>query len=428
MPSQIVPPASKLRGILAPPGDKSISHRAIMLASLAEGESTLDNFLQAADCLSTVAAFRSLGISIKQSPEGTALVSGQGMMGLKQPSKEIDCGNSGTTLRLLLGILAGQPFIATLNGDASLSKRPMKRVTDPLREMGAKIQGPQDANFAPLTIKGGELRGIEYANQIASAQVKSAILLAGLYADGETCVKETIASRDHTERMLTLFGASSKRKGKVCWVRKTDRLRPQALRIPGDVSAAAFFVVAAMLVPGSDILIKDVLLNPTRTGFLNVLSSMGAQISYENVRQSWEPVGDVRVRSASLAGVKVTKKMIPSLIDELPVLMVACALAKGRSEIRGAEELRVKETDRIRSMCSNLVKLGVTVRERPDGCLIEGQNGFLGGEVESFGDHRVAMAMAVAALRAREPVKIRGMECVGISYPRFFEDLERLRY
>jgi len=301
-----------------------------MFASLAEGESRIENFLQAEDCLSTVKAFREMGITIEIKTGNTVIVKGKGLRGLSQPGRELYLGNSGTTTRLLLGILAGQPFIATLSGDESLSKRPMKRVTDPLREMGAKIQGPEEGNKLPLTIKGGELRGIEFRNEVASAQVKSAVLLAGLYAEGKTSVKEPLASRDHTERMLALFGADFKKKGNLCVVRKTEKLKPQNIAVPSDISSAAFFIIAGLLVPGSDVMVRNVILNPTRTGFLAVLEKMGAQITYENVRQDWEPVGDIRVRYSALQGIRITKKMIPSLIDELPILMVACALASGK--------------------------------------------------------------------------------------------------
>jgi len=425
---KIISPSTKLAGTLYPPGDKSISHRVIMLASLAEGESTIQNFLQAGDCLSTVEAFKSLGVPIQILGDSAVRVTGQGMKGFKRPPREIYVGNSGTTMRLLLGILAGQSFIATLSGDESISKRPMKRVTDPLREMGAKIQGPQDANFAPLTIKGGELHGIEYTNEIASAQVKSAILLAGLYAEGETTVKEILPSRDHTERMLALFGAHFQKKGSFCSVLKTDKLKAQNIHIPGDVSSAAFFIVAALLTPDSDLVVKDVILNPTRIGFLSVLQKMGARLHIENVKGTWEPMGDIRVKFSRLQGVRITKKMIPSLIDELPILMVACSLAEGKSEIRGAEELRFKETDRIQAMCKNLAELGVKLKERPDGCIIHGTQNLKGGVVDSFGDHRVAMSMAIAGLRASAEVKILGSDCVSISYPSFFNELDRLGY
>lgn len=397
-----------------------------MLSSLAEGESRIHNFLQAEDCLSTVKAFRALGVPIEIRDDGTVLVRGQGLAGLKAPSQEVYVGNSGTTMRLLLGILAGQPFMATLTGDASLTHRPMKRVTDPLREMGAKIQGPQDANFPPLTIKGGELRGIEYDNALSSAQVKSAILMAGLFAEGETRVQEKIPSRDHTERMLTLFGANFEKRGRISISRKTSSLKPQTLTVPADISSAAFFIIAALITPDSEVVIKNVILNPTRTGILKILEKMGAQISLENIQPAWEPVGDIRVRSSVLKGVRITKKWIPSLIDELPILMVACALAEGPSEIRGAAELRVKETDRIRAMCDNLSRLGVEVKEYADGCRIEGTGTLRPAEADSFDDHRIAMSMAVAGLRSSGTVTIRGKECVAISYPGFFADLARL--
>ena len=425
---KLITPSSRLKGSVSPPGDKSISHRAVMLASLADGESQIQNLLPAEDCFSTVEAFKAMGVPISLSPTGAVNVQGKGMKGLAQPAKELYLGNSGTTMRLLLGILAGQSYIATLTGDESLSRRPMKRVTEPLREMGAKIQGPEDANFPPITIKGGELHGIRYNNEIASAQVKSAILLAGLYADGESEVKEVVSSRDHMERMLTLFGAKFKKKGSVCLAGKTETLKPQRMDIPGDISSAAFFIVGALMVPGSEVLIRNVLLNPTRTGFLEVLRKMGAQISVENPREQWEPIGDIRVKSSKLQGVKIGKRMIPSLIDELPVLMVACSLAEGESEIRGAGELRVKETDRIKAMCANLTRLGVKVKEYPDGCRIHGRLDLEGGIVESFGDHRIAMAMAIAGIACKKELKIQASDCVAVSYPRFFEDLDRLRY
>lgn len=426
--SRVVGPVPKLKGTVSPVGDKSISHRAVMLASLAEGESRLENFPLSDDCLATVRAFQGLKVKIDVSPSGTVDVWGKGMMGLEQPSKELYAANSGTTARLLTGILSGQPFISTITGDESLSRRPMRRVTDPLREMGAKIQGHEDGNFLPLTVKGGKLKGIQFTNETASAQVKSAILLAGLYAEGETQVKESVPCRDHTERMLPLFGARFRRKGNLSTVSRTESLKPQKIQIPGDISSAAFFIVAGLLVPGSEVLVRHVLLNPTRTGFLRVLEKMGAQITLENVKQDWEPVGDVRVHSSRLKGVRITQKMIPSLIDELPILMVACALAEGKSEIRGAGELRFKESDRIHAMCSNLSLLGVKLKERPDGCLIHGAEDFGEGVVKSYGDHRVVMSMAVAAMRSSADIKIENSDCVGVSYPRFFEDLHRLRY
>jgi len=421
--SQFISSKNHLAGVISPPPDKSISHRAVMLASLAEGESRIHNFLEGEDCHATMRAFSQMGIRIERTAPGELLVCGKGLEGLTQPVKELYLANSGTTMRLLLGILAGQPFISTLAGDESLSKRPMKRVTEPLRKMGAKIQGPEDANFSPLTIRGGKLKGIQFSSEVASAQVKSAILLAGLFAKGLTQVKEFLPSRDHTERMLNFFGANFRKEGNVSIIQKTDRLNPQEISIPGDISSAAFFIVAACLVPDSEVMIKGVGLNPTRTGILEVLKEMGAEITIENAREDWEPVGDLRARTSGLKSVKLNKEKIPFLIDELPVLMVACALAQGKSEIRGAEELRVKESDRIRAMCENLGKLGVEVKELPDGCVIQGGGSFKGGKVSGFGDHRIAMSMAVAALKTPDGIEISGSDCVNISYPSFFKDL-----
>lgn len=426
MPTEIISSSGKLRGVIKPPPDKSISHRALMLASLADGTSEVRNFLEAEDCLATMRAFSRMGINIERKAPGVVSVAGKGFKGLCPPEGELDLANSGTSMRLLLGILAGQPFMATLTGDESLSKRPMRRVTDPLRKMGAKIQGPEDGNFAPLTIKGGKLKGLQFSNEVASAQVKSAILFAGLFASGSTQVKELLPSRDHTERMLALFGANFKKEGNVSIVQKAERLAPQTLMVPGDISSAAFFIVAGCIVPDSDIVIRGVGLNPTRTGMLDVLKEMGADILVENLKEDWEPTGDLRVRSSKLRAVKIVKEKIPSLIDELPVLMVACALAEGKSEIHGAEELRVKESDRIHSMCRNFKGLGVEIEELPDGCIIQGRRDLEGGAAESFGDHRIAMSMAVAALRAKKEVEIRGSECVSISYPGFYSDLRSL--
>jgi len=393
-----------------------------MFSALAEGKSRVTNFLRAQDCLSTISAFRALGVSIEDHADGTVIIEGQGLHGLKQPDKELYMGNSGTTMRLLMGILAGQSFIATLTGDASLSMRPMGRVADPLRKMGAKIQSPKDKDICPLSIKGGALSGIDYTNDLGSAQVKSAILLAGLYAEGQTIVREPIPSRDHTERMLELYGANFERDGTTLQVSKTERLNPQDIVVPGDPSSAAFFAVAGCLVPDSELVIKNVGLNPGRIGFLEVLKEMGADISIENRVEGCEPVGDIRVRSSKLTGVKISRPQIPSLIDELPILMVACSRASGASELRGAKELRVKETDRIKAICENLGALGVAVKELDDGCVIEGGASFRGAKTESFGDHRMAMAMAVAATVADEPVEIFGSEAVDISYPAFFDD------
>lgn len=416
--------ARSLRGEIVPPGDKSISHRLVMLGALAEGESSFENFLAAEDCLSTVKAFEAMGIQAKLERKRHLRITGRGMSGLCKPKKELYLGNSGTTLRLLLGILAGQSFKARLTGDESLSRRPMRRVTGALRTMGAKIEGPDDANFPPLTIQGGPLKGIEYFNTLGSAQVKSAILLAGLFAEGETEVREVRFSRDHTERLLPLFGANFKKMDKRLVVRKTEKLTPQHLRIPGDFSSAAFFIVAAALVEGSDLMIRNVGLNPTRTKLIDALREMGAPVEVVRKTEEAEPAGDLRVRSSKLRGIRIKGEQVPELIDELPILMVAASFASGRTEIQGAGELRVKETDRIRSMTLGLSALGAKITELEDGCVIEGVQELRGGRLKSFGDHRTAMALAVAALRARDTVEIDDRECVKISYPNFFEDLK----
>lgn len=416
----------RLRGAVTPPADKSISHRAVMLGSLAKGDTVVHNFLQSEDCLATAGAFKNMGIEIQETGKNILRVKGKGIMGLQAPRQDLYVANSGTTMRLLLGILAGQPFSAVLSGDPSLSKRPMRRVTDPLREMGAQISGNDNANYAPLTISGGQLKGISFANRLRSAQVKSALLLAGMYAQGVTEVTEETVSRDHMERMLKLFGANFTQEGHKSVMRKTEQLHACEITVPGDISSAAFFMIAASLVPGSEVILRGVGLNPTRTGLLEVLKQMGADFSIENYREAWEPTGDILVRYAPLKAVQIGKEQIPSLIDELPVLMVAFALAEGVSEIRGAEELRVKETDRIKTMCANLSLLGVTVEELPDGCIITGRKDLNQAIVDSYGDHRNAMAMAVAGLRARGPVEILDSACVAVSYPGFFQDLERI--
>lgn len=349
------------------------------------------------------------------------------MGGLKAPQSELYLGNSGTTMRLLLGILAGQCFRATLTGDPSLSARPMGRVTQPLKKMGAQIKGRDNGNLAPLTICGGSLRGIDFENQLASAQVKSAILLAGLFAEGPTRVKEWAPSRDHTERFLKGAGASIRQEGEWLVVEKTEQLRALEAEIPGDISAAAFFIAGAALTPGSELTIERVCLNPTRTGFLEVLKRMGASVVSTVTQEVPEPLGTLYVEGGRLRGTRITKKEIPSLIDELPVLMTAMALAEGESLISGAEELRVKETDRIHSMVAGLRAIGGNIDELPDGCLIRGVEHFRGGRVQSSGDHRTAMSLAIAALRAKGELKIEDTACVATSFPRFFEEFDKLK-
>lgn len=398
-----------------------------MFGALAQGTSRFTNFLGAGDCLRTVQAFQSMGIPVKHdSRRQTLEVEGRGLNGLSAPSSMLDVGNSGTTIRLLLGILAGQQFEATLTGDESLCSRPMKRVTVPLKQMGAQIKGRDNANFTPLTIRGGKLKGIDFENKLSSAQVKSALLLAGLFAEGKTRVSEKTSSRDHTERFLKATGAPFRKEGEWLVVEKASSLKPLEAALAGDFSSAAFFITAAAIREGAELCVKQVGLNPTRTGLLRILRRMGASIEEKILEESLEPVGEVRVRGKRLRGVRVAPEEIPSVIDELPILMVACALAEGESLFSGASELRVKETDRIHSMATGLNALGGRVKELPDGCLIEGVEAFQGGRVASFGDHRTAMSLAVASLAARGEVTIEGIEVVPTSYPGFFKDFEAL--
>ncbi len=417
-----------LSGSFTPPGDKSISHRALMLGALSEGQSTYTHFLQAEDCLHTMKAFQALGLTIDLfREEGKIVIQGKGLFGLEAPRSELYLGNSGTTMRLLLGILAGQRFEATLTGDPSLSLRPMRRVTQPLKQMGAQIKGRDNANFAPLTIHGGRLHGIDFENRLGSAQVKSALLLGGLYAQGKTRIYEEIPSRDHTERFLKAAGAKFYTEENWLVIEKTDVLKPFDAEIPGDISAAAFFIVGSAMIPGSQLAIKNVGLNPTRTGVIDVLIRMGAKVEVKQSQAEPEPLGTIYVEGRRLTGTRISKREIPSLIDELPVLMTAMALAEGESLISGAEELRVKETDRIHSMVNNLNHIGGKLRELPDGCLIEGVEKFRPGKIQSFGDHRTAMSLAIASLALEGELLIEDTDCVATSFPSFFQEFDRLK-
>ena len=417
----------QFRGTYAPPGDKSISHRAILFGALSEGESRYENFLEAEDCLHTLEAMRQMGIAIQhEKGTGQVVITGKGLHGLSAPGRALYLGNSGTSMRLFLGILAGQRFETVLTGDPSLSGRPMRRVTEPLKQMGAQIKGKENGNFAPLTIRGGKLRGIDFDNKLSSAQVKSALLFAGMYAEGRTLVRETIPSRDHTERFLEASGAHFQKVGGHLIVEKTEMLLPLHARVPGDISSAAFFIVGAAMIPGSEITIQDVGLNTTRTGLLEVLKRMGATIEIEITQTIPEPMGNIHVRGARLQGTGITHEEIPSLIDELPVLMVAMALAEGESLISGAAELRVKETDRIQSMVRNLKAIGASIEELPDGSLIRGVEAFHSATVESFGDHRTAMSMAVASLATKGTITVTDTACIATSYPTFTEHFLRL--
>jgi len=424
MKSFLSKPAPKLTGELLPPGDKSISHRAVMLSALAAGESRFTNFLAAEDCLHTIDAFQKMSVSVK-CEQRQVRVKGAGLLGLQKPSSELYLGNSGTSMRLLLGILAAQNFESTLSGDPSLSVRPMKRVTDPLRKMGAQIFGREDANFAPLLIRGSQLKGIKHLNVPASAQVKSSILLAGLYAEGETVIDEPSSSRDHTERMFKIFGIPLQIKGAQISVRPVKEIRAVQMQIPGDISSAAFFIVAACILPDSNFVIRDVGLNPTRIGILEVLKEMGADLQWKITGKHEEPTGEISVKTSKLRGIKINGSIIPKIIDELPILMIACALADGESVITDARELRVKETDRIKSMVSGIQSIGGIAKELEDGCVIEGVKVLKGGKVSSFADHRTAMSFAIAGLRSERGVEVDDVECINTSYPGFFEDLSR---
>jgi len=431
--TQRVPPSDGLRGEISVPGDKSISHRAVILGSIASGRSEITGFLEGEDNLRTVEAFRAMGVRIEAPARGRLVINGVGLTGLKPPGGTIYAGNSGTTARLLCGLLSGQTFIATIDGDASLRARPMKRVTGPLREMGAVISGKDEGAYLPLTIKGSKLHGINHTSIIASAQVKSAILLAGLYADGETTVTEQSLSpsRNHTEIMLRGLGApiDIKSKGLRVTIKKTEALRPfGAIEIPGDISSAAFFMVGALVTPGSGLCIKGVGINPTRTGIIDILTRMGADIELVNRKDDLaEPMADITVKSSGLRGVKISGEELLRAIDEFPVICVAAACARGTTVIGGASELRVKESDRISAMARALAAAGVKAEERPDGIVIHGGGGVRGGTIESLGDHRVAMAMAIAGLASTGGIEIKDAACVDVSFPGFFSLLEGVR-
>ena len=409
----------RLQGRIRVPGDKSISHRSIMLGSLAEGVTEISGFLEGEDSLATVAAFRAMGVAIEGPHQGRVSINGVGLHGLKQPSGPLDCGNSGTSMRLLAGLLSGQSFDVELIGDVSLSRRPMKRVAKPLAAMGAKIETVGEGT-PPMRIKGGQaLQGIHYEMPVASAQVKSALLFAGLYAQAKTCVTEPAPTRDHTERMLKGFGYSVERSGSTVCVKSGGKLTATAIDVPADISSAAFFMVGASIASGSDIVLEHVGINPTRTGIIDILRLMGADLQVQNQKEvGGEPVADIRVRAATLKGIHVPPELVPLAIDEFPVLFIAAACAQGETVVTGAEELRVKESDRIQVMADGLVALGIDARPTADGMIIQG--GKIGsGRINSCGDHRIAMAFAMAALRANGPIVIDDCANVATSFPGF---------
>lgn len=434
MASLTINPGGPLRGIISVPGDKSITHRAIILSALAEGESTIAGYCRGEDCVNTAWAFRAMGIQIDEQPDRLR-ISGKGLWGLTEPEQPIDCGNSGTSIRLLTGLLAGQDFFTVLTGDESVRRRPMGRVVKPLREMGAMIAGRKGGELAPLAVTGSRLHGIAYTSPVASAQVKSSLLLAGLYAEGVTRVTEPQRSRDHTERLFRYFGIPIREEGtSVVLTGQPPGGRPSAkdLVVPGDLSAAAFFVVAATIVPGSDVTITGVGVNPTRIGLLEVLAEMGADIQLLNRREeAGEPVADLRVCASSLRGVRIGAERIPQMIDEFPILCVAAALAAGETIMTGAGELRVKESDRIATMALELGKMGAAMTELPDGLMIQGSRGqrarqLHGAMCTSHGDHRVAMALAIAGLVADAPTHIENTACIETSFPGFDDKLLEL--
>lgn len=418
-----------LRGNIRVPGDKSISHRALLLGAIADGATRVRNFLPAADCLATLSCVRALGIEVERLSETELLVQGRGLRGLREPSDVLDCGGSGTTMRILSGILAGQPFYSVLTGNEQLKQRPMARIIEPLRLMGATVLGRADGCLPPLTIKGGNLRGINYQLPVASAQVKSAILLAGLYAEGKTVIHEPALARDHTERMLKAMGADLDLTGNsIALAAQPASLVSLDIVVPGDFSSAAFFMVAAFLIPGSEVVIERVGTNPTRTGLLDVLREMGAEIALENHHKAnGEPIADILARSNELQGVEVGGELVPRMIDEFPILAVTATQAGGETVVRGAGELRVKETDRIAAISNELRKMGAGIRERPDGFIVEGPARLKGARVDSHSDHRLAMALAVAGLVAEGETIIEGAECIGDSFPGFEETLKSLK-
>ncbi len=424
---KIIGNKAPIQGELTPPGDKSISHRSVMIGSLARGTTLVSGFLDSEDTNSTIRAMKLLGVAI-ESLDTHVEIKGTGLTGLSKPGDIIDAGNSGTTARLLMGLLSAQDFTSEITGDKYLRARPMSRVVDPLRLMGADITGVDDGNKLPIRINGGKLRGISYASPVASAQVKSAVLLAGLYADGVTEVKEAKATRDHTERMLSYFGAQVYTDGNTIRIEKQDDLKAQELLVPADISSAAFFIVAALINPGSEVLIKNVGVNPLRSGIIDILREMGGKIELINYSDSGcEPIADILVRSSDLKALEIKGDMIPKAIDELPVIAVAACFAQGETVIKEAGELRVKETDRIKAVTTELRKLGASVEELEDGMVIKGTNGLKGAKCSGWGDHRIAMAVAVAATRAEGETEIEGSDCVSVSYPGFFHDLRHLR-
>ncbi|MBC6299688.1 3-phosphoshikimate 1-carboxyvinyltransferase [Listeria booriae] len=422
---QLVTNKQGLNGTIRVPGDKSISHRSIMFGALANGTTTVSNFLKGEDCLSTIGVFRALGVRIEEFPD-KIVVHGTGWDGLKRPDETLDVGNSGTTIRLMLGILAGRPFDATLEGDASIAKRPMGRVMLPLREMGAIFEA-KDANFAPVKVTGTKLQPMTYTLPVASAQVKSAIIFAALQADGETTIIEKEKTRDHTEQMIRQFGGAITTDGLTIRVNGGQEFQGQNVVVPGDISSAAFFIVAGLIIPNSKIRLENVGLNPTRTGIIDVVKEMGGKITVEQTSKAGdEPAGTVIVETSDLKGIEIGGDIIPRLIDELPVIALLASQATGQTVIKDAEELKVKETNRIDAVVTELSKMGVALVGTDDGMIIEGNQTLHGATVQSYGDHRMGMMLQVAALLADSDVTLEKAEAINVSYPSFFEDVDSL--
>lgn len=420
-----IPKLNKLHGKLTIPGDKSISHRAVMFGALAQGTTRITHFLEGADCLSTISCFQAMGIHIQKNKD-EVLVEGKGLHGLQAPLDILDVGNSGTTTRLISGILAGQDFTSRLTGDASICQRPMGRIITPLSLMGAQITSQNQNGCAPLTIQGGHLHGIHYQSPVASAQVKSCVLLAGMYADAPTSITEPVLSRNHTELMLNYFGAQVTSKGTTASILPQPDLKARDITVPGDISSAAYFIAAGLLVPGSEILLCNVGINPTRDGLLRVCQAMGGDITLLNVRNDGEPTADLLIRSSSLHSTEIKGEIIPTLIDEIPMIAVMAAFAEGTTVIRDAAELKVKESDRIQVMTDNLTRMGADVEALPDGMIIHGGKPLHGATIDSHKDHRIAMSFAVAGGICEGSLTITDGECVNISYPEFYTDLYSL--
>ncbi len=425
----VIEKIKQLKGNISVPGDKSISHRSLILGSIARGETRISNFLKSLDCLKTLECMQALGAEIELGEDNSVKIKGNGLYGLQEPKDILDVGNSGTTIRLLAGLLSGQDFYSVLCGDASIRKRPMGRVVEPLRLMGADIWGKKDGQFAPLSIRGNKLKSLYYTLPVASAQVKSALLLAGLYTAGETIIREPLSTRDHTERMLETMQSNIKISPLEIKLTGEKELRGKDIFIPGDISSAAYFIAAAGVLKGSQIIIKQVGVNPTRNGIIEILKKMGTKIDISNYQiKSNEPQADLKIEYSELEGIEIKKEEVPFLIDELPLIAVVASQAQGKTVVSGAKELRVKETDRIKTIVSELKKMGVDIKEREDGFMVEGPCKLEGAVCESYNDHRIAMSLAVAALLAEGKTVIKNSECIDISFPDFEDILQNLIY